>query len=203
MTQSIRALWLPFAIAVALALAAGGVLARADNAPTSPQVLADESPEASPGASPDAQSEALSEQNVTRIVGLLEDAGVVTEADAFTALAADLGVGGAVRALAWANATEDGTTAEDIVTMRADGMGWGVIRKELDPDGELGLRAGIGWIMRGASSSGGASVSAEGAVTDSTAAEAAGGGKDHGKGKPDSPGQHGRDKAAKAHSSGN
>lgn len=202
MTQSLRALWLPFAIVVALTLAAGGVLARSDNSPNAPQLLADEpSPEAQ--ASPEAQTESLSADNADRIVGLLEDAGIETTAEEFTALAADLGVGGAVRALAWADATEGETTADEIATMRADGMGWGVIRKELDADGTLGLHPGIGWIMRGAASTSSVSATTDGAVTDGSAtAEAAGGGKNHGKGKPDNPGQHGRDQAA-AQSSGN
>jgi len=201
MTRSRRVLWLPLALLAALSLAAGAALARSDAAPDSPaQVLADE-------PSPEAQAEGVSAENVDRIVGLLADAGIETDADAFTALATDLGVGGAVRALAWADATADAadgaTTADEIATMRADGMGWGVIRKELDPDGELGLHPGIGWIMRGASSSETVSVTSDGAVTDAAATtEAAGGGKDHGKGKPDNPGQHGRDQAA-AHSSGN
>jgi hypothetical protein len=53
-------------------------------------------------------------------------------------------------------------------------MGWGRIRKELDPDGELGLHPGIGSIMGNASEPG---------VAD---------------GQPEDPGAQGRDRAADA-----
>lgn len=186
MTRSARVVWLPVAVVAALALAAGAVFARADNKPDSPaQLLADESP----AASPDASAEGVSAQNVDRIVGLLEDAGIDTDAPAFTTLAADLGVGGAVRALAWADATEGDTTAEEIVAMRADGMGWGVIRKELDPDGEFGLHPGIGWIMRGASPSPDASPAAATDTTTASEATGHGQGKGHGKIKAGKPGK--------------
>jgi len=58
------------------------------------------------------------------------------------ALAAKVGVGGAVRTLAFAKAS--GKTPDQIVAMFEDGKGWGEIDHELG----LSIGPGIGWIMR-------------------------------------------------------
>ena len=174
MHKPIRTTFMLVAIAALVALVVGPAAARSSDLPTQRQgvqQLEDEGDE-------------LSADAVDRIVQLLADAGIETDAATLTALAADLGVGGAVRAIAWADAS--GTTADEIAAMRADGEGWGVIRRTLDPDGEFGLHPGIGWIMRGA-----------GEQTTEAATETGGGPKpDRGHGRPDDPGAHGRARAA-------
>jgi len=97
---------------------------------------AEESPEAqeSPDASP-------SPANVERIVARLAAAGIVTTPADFAALATKVGVGGAVRVLAFANAS--GTTPDEIVAMFEGGMGWGQVVQEL----KLDIGPGIGSIM--------------------------------------------------------
>jgi hypothetical protein len=164
------------ALVALVALVVGPAAARTSDLPThrqGAQQLEDEGDE-------------LSADAVDRIVQKLADAGIETDAATLTELAADLGVGGAVRALAWADAS--GTTADEILAMRADGEGWGVIRRTLDPDGEFGLHPGIGWIMRGADDE----------TTDADAQAQTGGSPqvkpDHG--RPDDPGAHGRARAA-------
>jgi hypothetical protein len=126
-----------------------------------------------------AEPDELGAENAERVVGLLSDADIETDAAALADLAAQLGLGGAVRALAWADAS--GTPVEEIVAMRAEGDGWGEIRRALDPNGELGLSSGIGWIMSG----GGGSGTGEG---DAAA-----------RGRPENPGQQGQDRAAQNH----
>jgi hypothetical protein len=77
-----------------------------------------------------------------RLVDKLADAGIETNADTadtIAALAADYGVGGAVRLLAWADAT--GMSTGDLADMFDSGLGWGEIARELD------LHPGIGSIM--------------------------------------------------------
>ena len=75
------------------------------------------------------------------VVGKLKAAGITTTTAAFQALAAKVGVGGAVRTLPFAQAS--GKTPDQIVAMFQGGKGWGQI------DHELGLKInpGIGWIM--------------------------------------------------------
>jgi hypothetical protein len=62
-------------------------------------------------------------------------------------LAAKVGVGGAVRTLAFAQAS--GKTPAQIVAMKESGKGWGGIVHELG----LSIGPGIGWIMSGGHSS--------------------------------------------------
>lgn len=81
-----------------------------------------------------------------RIVERLAAAGVTTNADTVAALAAEQGVGGAVRILWWSH--QSGTSADDIVAMRTGDadtppMGWGRIAKV------LGVHPGIGAVMGG------------------------------------------------------
>lgn len=88
------------------------------------------------------------EQELARLVGLLDKAGISATADQVATLAAKYGVGGAVRILAWADAT-GGDTAK-ISDLRDQGMGWGAIAKQLNgADASLSLKPGIGWIMSG------------------------------------------------------
>ena len=80
---------------------------------------------------------------VSDFVGRLKAAGISTTDAAFAALAAKVGVGGAVRTLAFAKAS--GKTPDQIVAMFQGGKGWGQIKHEL----ALSIGPGIGWIMGG------------------------------------------------------
>lgn len=97
---------------------------------------AKESPEAeeSPDATP-------SPANIERIVARLAAAGITTIPADFAALAAKVGVGGAVRVLSFADAS--GKTPDEIVAMFQGGTGWGQIVREL----KLDIGPGIGSIM--------------------------------------------------------
>jgi hypothetical protein len=57
------------------------------------------------------------------------------------ALAADYGLGGAIRLLAWANVT--GMTLDELRALRDDGAGWGQMARDLPGD----VNPGIGTIM--------------------------------------------------------
>jgi hypothetical protein len=59
--------------------------------------------------------------------------------DQLQALAADYGLGGAVRLLAWADAK--GMSVADLRKMRDDGKGWGQIARQ------LGVNPGLGSVM--------------------------------------------------------
>ena len=83
----------------------------------------------------------LTAEAAQALVDRLATAGLETDVATLTALAADHGVGGAVRLLGWSQ--ETGESVDAIATMRADGMGWGQIAKELD------THPGIGTWMRG------------------------------------------------------
>lgn len=95
-----------------------------------------ETPEASEatGASPSAAE-------LARVLADLKAAGIPATADQLGALAAKVGLGGAVRVLAFANAS--GKSADEILAMFESGKGWGVIVKELN----LTIGPGIGGIM--------------------------------------------------------
>lgn len=79
----------------------------------------------SPGAAP-------SPENLARIVTLLGAAGITTTADELAALAAKVGVGGAVRVLRFAQAS--GKSPTEILALFESGKGWGVIARELNLD---------------------------------------------------------------------
>jgi hypothetical protein len=72
---------------------------------------------------------------------------IAVDDTAFAGLAAEYGVGGAVRVVAWAADPDDEITIESIRALRngdgteGSGMGWGRIAKE------LGVHPGIGSIM--------------------------------------------------------
>jgi hypothetical protein len=102
-----------------------------------PESEASEAPDQNEGS-----EAAPSAAEITDIVAKLKAAGITTTEAAFKALVAQVGVGGAVRTLAFAHAS--GKTPAQILAMR-DSMGWGRIRKQLN----LGITPGIGWIMGG------------------------------------------------------
>jgi hypothetical protein len=114
---------------------------------------------ATPAQDPGVQSEAEDQgapptaDEIARVVDRLADAGVDTDDDSVAALAADHGLGGAVRLLAWSDAS--GLSVDEIAAMRAGSddtapMGWGRIARELNAaNPELDLRGGIGQIMGG------------------------------------------------------
>ncbi len=77
--------------------------------------------------------------NLERVVARLGESGITTTTADLGALAAKVGVGGAVRVLLFADAA--GKTPAEIVAAFETGTGWGVIAKE------LGLHPGIGSIM--------------------------------------------------------
>lgn len=77
-----------------------------------------------------------------------------------------------------------------------EGMGWGRLRRKLDPDGEYGLHPGIGWIMRVAP----ARIPMRTRIRRRRRSPRTppSRGDDEGRGRPDNPGLHGRDRAAEA-----
>ncbi len=120
--------------------AASGKSASHPAAETSPE--ASESPESSEAAdtnsSPDGSP---SPANLDRIVGLLKDQGITTTSTDLASLVDKVGVGGAVRVLAFAK--ESGKAPAEIVAMFQAGEGWGQIAKDL----KVSKGPGIGWIM--------------------------------------------------------
>lgn len=129
-------------VVVATAMAAPSDRGRDRMAP----VAASHQPD-SPGTQGDDPDELTDEDSdgppsaelLARLVDRLGDAGITTDADTIAALAADYGVGGAVRLLAWADAS--GLSTDELATKFDGGMGWGQIAKELD------LHPGLGSIM--------------------------------------------------------
>lgn len=89
---------------------------------------ASEAPESPPAA-----------DELARVVDRLAAQGISADAGQLADLAAKYGLGGAVRLLAWADAT--GKTVAELSKMRDDGKGWGQMAHE------LGVSPGIGWIM--------------------------------------------------------
>lgn len=148
-------------------LAAGTVLAAAASLPApagpalaEPAATASPRPEKSPKAEktpdadePDEADEAddadeapdadatPSAANLSRIVGRLADAKITTTPDELGALAAKVGVGGAVRVLRFAEAS--GKTPAQILALVESGKGWGVIAREL----KLDIGPGNGSVM--------------------------------------------------------
>jgi hypothetical protein len=129
-------------VAVASALAAPSERGRDRMAP----VASSHQPE-SPGTQGDDPDELTDEDGdgppsaelLARLVDRLAEAGITTDADTIGALAAEYGVGGAVRLLAWADAS--GLSTEDLAARFDGGEGWGQIARDLD------LHPGIGSIM--------------------------------------------------------
>jgi hypothetical protein len=129
----------PSAAAATAPASTAGSPARASEAPeASEKPEASEAPEAA--EAPDSPPSAA---DVASIVGKLKAAGITTTAAAFQSLAAKVGVGGAVRTLAFAQAS--GKTPAQILALFQGGKGWGQIDHELG----LSIGPGIGWIMGG------------------------------------------------------
>ena len=121
------------AVGLAAVVLLGGVAAAALLPPAGGQPqTAQSSPEA---------KEKPSAEKVQRALEGLKNAGINTTTEEFTALADKYGVGGAVRVLAFADAS--GKTAAQISAMRDAGAGWGEIRRELG----IAVGPGIGWLM--------------------------------------------------------
>jgi len=109
---------------------------------------ASETPEASEPAeapeaaeAPETEDGPPSADEIARIVGRLHDAGIPATAAQVGDLAGKVGVGGAVRVLAFAQAS--GKTPAQILALFEAGKGWGQIDHELN----LSIGPGIGWIM--------------------------------------------------------
>lgn len=89
-----------------------------------------------------------------RIVENFANLDIETDADTVAGLAADYGVGGAVRIVSWADAA--GVDPSEITDMFDSGMGWGQIVKELNAtDDSLDLSPGIGHVMSNGHGNGG------------------------------------------------
>ena len=137
-----RGLLVPIAaIALLIVIATGGALA---NRAPSAQDSSDQAEAEDQGAPPSADE-------VARVVERLADAGIDTNAETVDALAAEHGLGGAVRLLAWSDAS--GLSVDEIADMRTgsgetEPMGWGRLARELNAENpELDLHPGIGKIM--------------------------------------------------------
>jgi hypothetical protein len=122
------------AIAV-LVVVTGSAFALSQPHRDSAPLLADESQEPV-----DAQDEAPpSATDVAHAVDRLQASGYSVDADTVADLAGAYGVGGAVRIVAWADAS--GHSVDEIRALRDAGEGWGQIAKD------LGVHPGIGSIM--------------------------------------------------------
>jgi hypothetical protein len=121
----------------------GGISLSANGASKSPKAAdASEAPEASDAPeAPEGSGGPPSADELARIVDKLKAAGITTTASDLSDLAAKVGVGGAVRVLAFAHAR--GKTPAEILAMFQSGKGWGEIDHELG----LSVGPGIGWIM--------------------------------------------------------
>src|SRR5918994_5529830 len=92
-------------------------------------------------ASPEQPEVPPTADELARVVDLLDAQGIDVSADRLGALAAEYGLGGAVRLLAWADAT--GMSVADLRALFDGGAGWGKIAHDL----ELDVNPGLGWIM--------------------------------------------------------
>jgi hypothetical protein len=112
-----------------LVLVAGTALATRSSHPQ-PQVPAAASHQADTPSSADELGHAVDQ---------LHASGIDATSAQLEALAKDYGLGGAVRLLAWADAS--GNSVDELKAMRDGGQGWGQMAKD------LGLNPGIGSIM--------------------------------------------------------
>ena len=118
-----------------LTVAAGSALALGQPRHETVPVLANASQEPV-----EAEDEAPpTEADLAHALDRLQASGYTIDADALAGLAGTYGTGGAVRLVAWADAS--GRSVEEIAAMRDDGQGWGQIAKQ------LGMHPGIGSIM--------------------------------------------------------
>jgi hypothetical protein len=95
-----------------------------------PATASQEEPDAPPTA-----------DELAHAVDRLAASGIDATAEELTALAADYGLGGAIRLLAWADAT--GMSVDELRALRDGGAGWGQMAKDLPGD----VNPGIGTIM--------------------------------------------------------
>ena len=138
-----RSIRLFIAVLALLAVAGGTALAARQTGFDDSRAPLAASHQPSPAADEaDEADEPMTADAAAALVERLDGAGLETDVATLTALAADHGVGGAVRLLGWAQ--ESGRDVDEIVAMRAEGMGWGQIARQLD------VRPGIGKWMRGA-----------------------------------------------------
>ena len=122
---------LALALGALTLVVAGSALAVPAPHETAPELLAaSQQPKAPPTA-----------EDVAHAADRLAANGIDVGRDRLAALAAEYGLGGAVRMVAWADAK--GMSVADLRAMRADGPGWGQIAHE------LGLHPGLGSIMGG------------------------------------------------------
>jgi hypothetical protein len=80
-------------------------------------------------------------EKIADVVSRLKGAGIPATSIQVQVLSSKVGLGGAVRVLAFAQAS--GKTPAQILAMFTSGMGWGQISHELN----LSIGPGIGWIM--------------------------------------------------------
>lgn len=121
--------------AVLLLAVAGGALAnRGPAAPATPaQVTSEHEDEAT-----EHEDEAPTAEDIAHAAERLRASDIEVDDAVLNSLAAEYGVGGAVRLYAWA---DEETSIEDLRAMRDEGKGWGVMARE------LGRHPGIGSIM--------------------------------------------------------
>lgn len=140
------------AVLALLLVVAGGALATKGGkaAEHRSPVAASHQPESSDAEKTDTDTEsaegAPSDKLLGRLVDRLADAGIDTDAETLAVLAADYGVGGAVRLVTWADAS--GMDASELAAMFDSGLGWGEIAHQLmEDDPSLDLSPGIGWVI--------------------------------------------------------
>lgn len=115
-----------------LILVAGSALATQVSRPRGNETLAaSQEPEGPPSA-----------EELAHAADRLHVAGIQATTDELQSLAATYGLGGAVRLLAWADAT--GMSVAELSAMRDEGAGWGQMAQELDVDPGIGAIMGQG-----------------------------------------------------------
>jgi len=112
-------------------------------------------PEASPAA-----------DELARAVDRLKAQGINSTVAQLGDLAGTYGLGGAVRLVAWADAS--GKSLAELRALRDGGQGWGQMARD------LGLSPGIGWIMGGGHADGHGNAGAHGPDADESAEESPG-----------------------------
>jgi hypothetical protein len=123
-----------------LAILSGTLLVLVAGTALGTQVLrpAKQGPATASQEEPDAPPTA---DELAHAVDRLAASGIDATAEELSALAADYGLGGAIRLLAWADAT--GMSVDELRALRDDGAGWGQMAKDLPGD----VNPGIGTIM--------------------------------------------------------
>jgi hypothetical protein len=110
-------------------------------APSQPVPSSATKPQAVAPENEDGDDAPPSAEKIADVVGRLKAAGVPATSAQLQDLSGKVGLGGAVRVLAFADAS--GKTPAQILAMFTGGMGWGRISHELN----LSIGPGIGWIM--------------------------------------------------------